>query len=201
MICYKVSSQLKGVSVKEMTVDVFIMHSLSRFIKPLLLCIKGIPLLDSASDAGEQLSVIEFHFFNCRHRRRHYHQSTSSGRMSPPAGVLFPLAIILVTTLLVPSSDLADASPQDTSPQQRDVGGPFMGIAKGISNGDFVRSILEITGIRQPPGSRGNQGPQPDIPWPNIATEALNQLDQNISRLLLQLQSLVRNIEASRVVG
>ena len=85
--------------------------------------------------------------------------------------------------------------------ESRDVGGPFLGIAKGITNGDFVRSLLELAGMRNPPGLRGNQTLTPDIPWPNVLTEAINQFDQNLSRVVFQLQAVVRSLESNRVIG
>lgn len=85
--------------------------------------------------------------------------------------------------------------------ETRDVGGPILGIAKGISNGDFVRSLLELAGMRNPPGLRGNRTHGPDIPWPNVLTEAINQFDQNLSRVVFQLQNIVRNLESNRVTG
>lgn len=92
--------------------------------------------------------------------------------------------------------------PQDTPVESRDLGGPFLGIAKGITNGDFAKSLLELAGLRTPLGSnRGNQGPQPEIPWPTVMTEALNQMDQAATRLLGQLQSFLRRIDSNRTVG
>lgn len=81
----------------------------------------------------------------------------------------------------------------------RDIGGPFLGIAKGISNGDFARTVLEIAGLRQPPGKEN--GPQPDIPWPTFWTQALNNLDQTMSRLVHNFQEFMRRVDSNRIIG
>lgn len=66
--------------------------------------------------------------------------------------------------------------------------GAAIGVAKGLANGDFFRNWLESIGLRQ----RTTNGTMPEIPWPRQGTEFINQVEQNLSTILSQLQQMLR---------
>lgn len=93
---------------------------------------------------------------------------------------------------------------QDTL-TKRDIGDPWVGAFKGISNGDFIRSLfgnlLTGTGKEEATPASGNNsstssgsngGVAPQIPWPRAFSDALNQLEAELSRVIVNLQQVLR---------
>lgn len=67
----------------------------------------------------------------------------------------------------------------------------LIGIVKGLANGDFIRNIFEVLGLRH----RNRDGTLTDIPWPSELTESINVLEKNLMNFLQQMQLAMRSVE------
>jgi len=118
-----------------------------------------------------------------------------------PSGLTFLLPVIIMMFVIL-FCQITQALQDQTTPKNndlpsvRDVGNVLNGIARGISNGDLMRSFLEMAGMRRPPGQLEGQGLEPDIPWPTVMTQAFNQINDYLTRLLIQLQVFASRLDS-----
>lgn len=97
---------------------------------------------------------------------------------------------------------VSDGQLPEAARSSRDFTEPWLGMVKGIANGDFARQVLTRLGV----ASSGKEGSQrqwtlvktQDIPWPKIMSEMVNQLETEIARLASTLTATVRRVEATR---
>lgn len=95
--------------------------------------------------------------------------------------------LLLALVLQVSAADNQTVPDAPATGDGLDLGVP-LGIAKGIANGDFFRNWMESIGMRQ----RTANGTMAEIPWPRQGTEFINQVEQNLSTILSQLQQMLR---------